>query len=867
MWRLSSRLLAVAVVGAVLPALLGSWTTWQHYRSDREQASEQVRLLAQSLAGEGGRIMGSSRKLLDVLATFPSIKANNPVHCNRVLGTLNRTVPEYAILAVADASGRVFCASQPIPADVNAAEFSWYKRARHSKDGFGVSDFSLGELTGKPVLQFSLRADSDHGDVVILAALELASLSSAFSGLDLPADARVNVIDRTGTILYRHPDPGTSIGRPYPDQSLLEAIAAQGTGVTDAVGIDGILRISAFQPLSKVHDTGITVTVGRSREFVLTPARQSLVLNLLGLALAVGIATAFSWFGAGAYVVSSIHRLADTAKAITAGNLKARAGGLKTAKEIRELAEDFDLMAETLALRKEELEHALERLETSTDLARIGIYDWDVVAGTIVWNKQHFLLFGYDPDTSEASFAAFQARIHPEDRASMEAALASARKTGEDYRAEYRIVLPSGDQRWVMGIGRFTYDNDGRPMRMRGVIMDVTDRRKAEDTVRRVQKMDALGQMTGGIAHDVNNILGIISGNLQLIAHRPTEENVAEGVRSSLKAAERGADLIRRLLAFSRRQPGNIAPCDLLEEILKVKPLLEKSIPKSVSIGVFVPPEVWPVRMEAAEFGDALLNLAINAAHAMPNGGRLHIEAGNTAIDGNGLLGGSDVSPGEYVVLAVSDDGTGIPHEIVDKVFEPFFTTKERAQGSGLGLSMVYGFARRCGGTARIYSEMGRGTTVRLYLPHATGASTGERPAVLMPVEAPPGRGETVLIVDDEPGILRVAEAYLRDIGYRTLIAERPPEALALLGEVGRVDVLFSDIIMPGVMTGIDLANRMRIIQPDLKILLTTGFADSAPAREDSGHNFQVVAKPYQLDDIARRIRKLLDGAGSIDHQ
>lgn len=861
MWRMSTRLMALATVAAILPAGMGTWSLWQHYQSDRNQAAEQVGLLADALAGEGGRIMGNARQLIDVLATFPSVISQDSLHCSAILAGVHDTVPQYAILAVANASGTVFCASRPIPPTANARDFPWFQRAFQSADGFGVGDYMIGELTGKPVLQFSRRIKTAQGDAVLLAALELKSLSGAFADLQLPSDARINVIDRTGRILYRYPQPEQGIGKVYPDHDLLASASAKQYGTRNSVGLDGVERIVAFQPLSQAHDTGITITVGRASSTVLEPARMALALNLAVMVVAVAVATLLAWVTTGRPIASSILRLAQVTRTIAGGRHDARVGTMAASSEINDLAAAFDLMADTLAQRQAELESALERLETSTDLARIGIFDWDVASNAIIWNKQHFLLFGYDPDQGAASFDAFMARLHSDDVGLVLETLEQARTSGRDYRTEYRIVLPPNEVRWILGVGRYTYDQAGAASRMRGIVIDITDRRKAEDALRRAQKMDALGQMTGGIAHDINNILGIISANLQLMEMRPTTENMVEGIKSSMTAADRGADLVRRLLAFSRRQSDFLSTCDVRHEVERVKPLLERSLPKSVAIGVFIPDDLWPANMAAAEFGDALLNLAINSAHAMPRGGRLHIEATNAVVEEGGLAAGPDLTPGEYVVIAVSDDGTGIPPEIIEKVFEPFFSTKQRTQGSGLGLSMVYGFAKRCGGSARIYSEVGRGTTVRLYLPRGVSRAQTASPPVRPKVV--PGGGETVLIVDDEVGFLRVAEAYLRDLGYRTLIAERPAEALTLLGEVGRIDLLFSDVVMPGPMTGVDLADRMSSFQRDIKVLLTTGFAESSPSREDNPHAYPILAKPYRLDELGARVRALLDSASA----
>lgn len=383
------------------------------------------------------------------------------------------------------------------------------------------------------------------------------------------------------------------------------------------------------------------------------------------------------------------------------------------------------------------------------------------------------------------------------------------------------------------------------------------EQRKAELSLRRAQKMDALGQLTSGIAHDVNNVLGIISANLQLIEMDPSAENIEESVRTALSAVNRGADLLRRLLAFARWRSDSIVPGDVGREISEVRPLIEKALPKTVTLTIAVPDDLWPARMESSGFGDAILNLALNAAQAMPVGvGQVTIRASNVVLDGKGSMPATELARGEYVLVACSDNGSGIPPDIMDKVFEPFFTTKPRPHGSGLGLSMVYGFCRRCGGTARIYSELGRGTTVRLYLPRAETSANASRTEQAGPV--PVGRGQTILLVDDEVGLLRATGRYLEEMNYIVVTADTPEDAITLAARTGQIDLLFSDIMMPGAFTGIQLARALQDARPGLKVLLTTGFTESAQMPGQQMADYPIMHKPYRFEDLARTIDALL---------
>ncbi|CUW39988.1 putative blue-light-activated sensor histidine kinase (FixL-like) [Magnetospirillum sp. XM-1] len=390
-------------------------------------------------------------------------------------------------------------------------------------------------------------------------------------------------------------------------------------------------------------------------------------------------------------------------------------------------------------------------------------------------------------------------------------------------------------------------------------IRDISEQKQTEAALRRSQKMEAVGQLTGGIAHDFNNLLGIITGNLELL-ERAVQGNEAgqRRVDTALRSARRGADLTRRLLSFSRQDPKaqGKSLTDLNEAVSGMQEMIQRSLTRMVEVRTRLTPDAWPADINRSEFEDCLLNLCLNARDAMPKGGLLTIETANMEIDAEFRRADPNMTPGRYVLVSISDTGTGIPKDILDRIFEPFFTTKERGKGTGLGLSMAYGFAKRSGGHIRVYSEPGIGTTFRLYLPKAsTGAAIGT--SADLPAEAPPTGSEHILIVDDEPHLAEIAGEFLTELGYRVTIRTHAAEALALLRDDPDIQLLFTDVVMPDGLDGYGLERSAREMGHGCAVLLTSGFTGYAVEHKD--RHGEILSKPYGKTDLARAVRKALD--------
>jgi len=532
---------------------------------------------------------------------------------------------------------------------------------------------------------------------------------------------------------------------------------------------------------------------------------------------------------------------------LTVAPLRAASGEIIGASHIvRDITESKRTEGE-LSREKEERQRIFE---TSQDLILVT----DPVGTFVQVSPSATRILGYHPEEMIGHSAI--EFIHPEDLEATRQEMRAARRGKLKRAFEARYLHKDGREVLLSWTGTWS-----QPLRRHFFIgRDVTEQRAAEAAYRQTQKMDAVGHLTGGIAHDFNNILTVITGTIgilqEAVADRPELVSIARLIDD---AADRGAQLTRHLLAFARKQP--LQPCeiDVNALVLEAAKLLRPTLGEQIEIHSELAHDTWPAMVDPSQLTAAVINLALNARDAMPDGGKLTLETRNVYLDETyaGLY--NEVTAGNYIMIAVSDTGLGIARENLEKVFEPFFTTKEIGKGTGLGLSMVFGFAKQSGGQLKIYSEVGHGTSVKMYLPRATGL---EEAAPTAPVtSALEGGHETVLVVEDDALVRQYVLTQIRSLGYVTLEAANATEALALIDANPSIDLLFTDVIMPGAMNGRQLADAALQRRPGLKTLFTSGYTENAilhHGRLDPG--VHLLAKPYRKPELARMIRLALSG-------
>jgi len=430
---------------------------------------------------------------------------------------------------------------------------------------------------------------------------------------------------------------------------------------------------------------------------------------------------------------------------------------------------------------------------------------------------------------------------------------------------EYSTVLETGKKIQLSISGIPVFDANGIFTGYHGSTTDITHRKSLEEQVRRSQKMKAVGQLTGGIAHDFNNILAIVLGNLEILESKlPSDDKATDQVEKAKKGALRGAEIARKLLSFSSTDTGDVSVISINAFIEDLEDLIAKSLTASIRVETDLAGNLWPVEINSGDLEDVILNLSLNARDAMPEGGTLYIETKNKMLDEDYFHRNPEGQPGEYVMISVSDTGAGMSQEVQEKVFEPFFTTKEQGKGTGLGLSMVYGFIQRSNGHAKIYSEIGKGTTFRLYLPRAINQVQSQTDTEFDIVDLPKGN-EKILVVDDESELLEIAVFYLSELGYETITAENGKQALEILKHANNIDLLFSDVVMPGGLDGFQLAKAAHELSPNLKVLCASGFTKRQAGFDQSDGEYLIklnnslLSKPYNKAELAYAIQRTLN--------
>ena len=508
---------------------------------------------------------------------------------------------------------------------------------------------------------------------------------------------------------------------------------------------------------------------------------------------------------------------------------------------------------ETVALLKATLEQAQE-------VAHIGSWIAELDGSNrIGWSAESHRIFGVPPGKFEGTVDAFYACLHQDDRDAVRAASRAAVEGGVPYDIEHRVLRPDGTVRWVHEQANILRDAHGRPRRMIGTVQDVTDRRQLEDQLRQAQKMEAIGRLAGGIAHDLNNALTAIAGYAQLaLGQLDAEHSARADVEEIRREAERAGSVTGQLLAFSRKQLFEPRIFDVNDTITGIARLLSRLLGTDVHIQTRLADTALTVLGDPGQVEQAVINLAVNARDAMPGGGQLVLTTGMETVDEQFARTHVPMPAGSYVVMSVTDTGHGMSRDTQARIFEPFFTTKDVGKGTGLGLSMVYGTLKQIGGFIFVDSEIGRGTTFRLYFPPAARKAAAAA-APMAARDEHPGGNETLLIAEDEAAVRNLVASALRRDGYRLLVASSAEEALGLAdAHDGRIDLLLTDAIMPG-KSGLELANLMVARRPGLPVIVMSGYTEEHLAISGLTEPVSLLQKPFTPRDLCRRIREVLD--------
>ncbi|MFZ2632390.1 MAG: ATP-binding protein [Desulfosalsimonadaceae bacterium] len=507
-----------------------------------------------------------------------------------------------------------------------------------------------------------------------------------------------------------------------------------------------------------------------------------------------------------------------------------------------------------------ELAEANERMALALDGTDEGIWDWNVISGEIAFDPNWIRLLGYEAETIDFSFKWLKERMHPDSIPVMEEAFQNyVEGRARYYELEYRIKNKYGKWRWIWSRGKCVdFDNKGQPVRFIGTQQDITDRKNLESKFFQAQKMEAIGRLSGGIAHDFNNLLTSIIGYSELMQDNPSQNDAEEFLKEIVKAGKSAASLTRQLLAFSRNQVFELKIMDLNSEIKELEKMLLRMIGEDIQLKTFLSSSSCRIKADPVQIQQVILNLAINARDAMPHGGKLTIETACLELD---ELYASEhdlkLNPGSYVMLSISDTGLGMDRETQEKIFEPFFTTKEIGKGTGLGLATVYGIIKQSNGYIWVYSEPGKGTSFKIYMPvilEELAVSQEKQVSSEMLFGS-----AAILLVEDEQYVRGLLARVLKQYGYTVIEARDGREALALCDQlVDRLDLIITDVVMPG-MSGSELVDSLKKKMPDLKILFMSGYSDKAILHHVTiNSEVAFIQKPISPKALGRKVQEIL---------
>lgn len=832
------RVRIVGVVLAVLILATAGIAVWDLHRRTLNEASDDIRNLGGVLAEQTSRYVKSIDMVLqDAQLRSWALGVTTADQFRRDMGTEETghflrdrmlNLPEAHAIALFDADGAALLRTTGLPTTFSVKDRPSFQHLRdHADSGLLIREPALSRGQGRMTIFMARRINGPDGGFLGVAevAIDIDYLLGFYKAITHDGAFRVTLLRDDGVILASYPPVAGGIVRVSAGSPWFSLLAAGG----GAFRSPGIFRgIPSIVSVSPVGSFPLVINASISEFAALTMWREQAKYTIGTAALLAGAVIAM-------FLMSERQlRRQQVQNAILS----------RTAEELR---------TSELQLRESE-----KRLERAQEIAGIGYWELSLASGEHAWSKNlrgsHEFPFG-----SDAGLGARASCIPAGELQAKRAWIADLRAGRQRDPIEFRTIESDGTAKTFRIEGRPVAGVDGTVIGLIGTTQDVTRQRQIENQLAQSQKMEAIGALTGGMAHDFNNVLGVIIGNLdllqRLIKADPTAEEICGEARDG---AVRCADLIRRLLAFARRQPLNPAKIDVNALVNETVHLLRRTIGEDIAVHVSPDAATWPVIADATQLEAALVNLATNARDAMPKGGELRIATRNTELDTDYAALHPDVAPGEYVVIEISDTGTGISQDIINRVFDPFFTTKSPGQGTGLGLSMVFGFVKQSGGHISVYSESGKGTTFRIYLPRtADGAMAPPGPR---DPGVPVGGTETVLVVEDNAQLRRSAVRQLVTLGYHVLEAEHADAAREILEHGDRVDLLFTDVVMPGTMDGIDLAHWSVALHPHLRVVVTSGFSGVRCADQGVADcPFFFLAKPYRHDDLARMVHDALD--------
>ena len=862
--RIRTQLLLVTLIVA-LPAAAVIVYSGVRLRTDAlGDARLGARQLAEDIAQTQAKGVAAAQQLLTVLSQLPDVRERRPAKVRALLESVLRLNPEYSNIFVADLAGEVWASA------VRSDPFNIRDR-RYFRDALDSGKLASGEYiisraTTRPAFNFGLPYAGKDGAVagVICMGFNLHHYRRMLAAASLPAGTSYLLLDHRGVVLARGIDPDDVVGRSYGAAGFQRMVDGPDAGSEVAMSFAGDRRLIAWRKvrLEGERTPYMFVRVGVPVDAIVAKANRALLVNVAMLLAFLALAALVAGLVAKYAIVDRVARIADAARRLAAGDLQARVAEQEGGGELGALARSFDDMAGRLAERERALSLSQELYRRLFEVESDALFLLELATGRVLEaNPAATRLLGYSsdellqltntdlstvPETTRPSVPGDPPPLVERTMRRQDGSLVAVEASGSYFTMEGKQVVVAA-------------------------LRDISGRKRAEAENRglaeqlfQAQKMEAVGRLAGGVAHDFNNLLTVIAGHGDLALLQVQDPGLREDIEVMRKAADSAAALTRQLLAFSRKQVLQPEIVQLNGLVASTDRMLRRVIGEDVQLKTRLEPDLWRVRADPVQVQQLIMNLVVNSRDAMPRGGTLTIETANVVLDDSYTSHQKDVRPGEYVLLAVSDTGEGMDAATLARVFEPFFTTKKEGKGTGLGLSTVYGIVKQSGGHVDAYSELGLGSTFKVYLPRAEASA--EAPAPGAPDLAPEKGGATVLVAEDSDGVRRLIQMVLSRHGFEVLEARNGEEALAIAERhAGAIDLLVTDVVMP-VLGGWETAERLSARRPGLKVLFMSGYTEDAILTKGiiSGE-LDFLEKPFTPFALEQKVQEILARPVSLD--
>ena len=841
-YRRATRLLWVMLaVSVLLPAALFFYLAWRDHDAYLERAQVDVRQTTEILHEHALKVFETQELAMDWLESrirgldWPEIRRHED-ELHALVVDIVEHYEQIVQMGVIDDHGHLVASTvYPVP-PTDLADRDYARALLGGYTGTFIGEPIVGRFTAKAqfVTARARRSSAGRFDGGMFVSVDQDYFVD-FWRATAHGESSIVTMFRADGVLLASTGAGVQGLERLPVSSAVMArakLADQGVFVAPS-GITGIERLFGFKKLGRYP---VYVTYTLTTEAVLAPWRQQLIrYGLLTLLISLSLVAMTG------LTIRHVHLQEASANRLTrsTGQLQEEIRVREQAEaDMRRSQEDFRY----LYLKTPVMLHSINREGRLINVSDFWVEQMGYPREEVIGRR--FSEFMTEPSRSHASEIGRGALI----------------EDGYRHQIPYQLIRKDGSVIEVLMNALAQRDEHGEFVRSLSVTFDVTDWKRTEAQLRQSQKMEAIGQLTGGVAHDLNNLLTVIMAGLERAGRSASDDQrLHRALETAQRGAERAASLTAQLLAFSRRQPLEPKAVEASRLLSRTAELLRRTLGEAIEIETVSSGGLWPAYCDPSQLENALVNLALNARDAMPGGGKLTLEAGNAHLDHDYAEAHPEVRPGRYTMIAVTDTGCGMSPEIVEHAFEPFFTTKPEGRGTGLGLSQVFGFVKQSGGHLKIYSELDHGTTVKLYLPRApAGAADIEDRA--RPGASPRG-AETLLVVEDDPDVRAAVVEMVEDLGYAVEEAANPDDAAAIL-KAKPIDLLFTDVVMPGTMKSTELAELARSLRPGIKVLFTSGYSENAivhHGRLDAG--VHLITKPYKREQLARRLRQLLDEA------